>query len=265
MTAACPVCSRPQDQGLLCSNAASRPPTEYCTQQLERELGDVAAVVAELDITLSKQGRLGAGGPGGLARERLPLQPGAMDPIWVLGNVLTTWARDVCGDQAPESTKPPAVVAAWMLLSDIDRIRRHPAVEDLHDEVVDAVGLARRTVDRAAERKFLGPCWGEFEGVKCVEDLYVHPAATHARCRVCGSEVDVVERRAWLLEQAEDVICTVKEASRYLGEVGGIRVSEASIRGYLHRARIAYRPGGNSIRLGDLLEVVLDDAERKTA
>jgi hypothetical protein len=45
------------------------------------------------------------------------------------------------------------------------------------------------------------------------------------------------------------MLCTVKEASRYVGEIGHIRVTEASIRGYLHRGRLAYR-AGTMIRLG---------------
>jgi transposase len=86
------------------------------------------------------------------------------------------------------------------------------------------------------------------------------------QCKVCGSEHEVGERRAWLLERARDMIVTVREASQYLGEVGGIKVSQASIRGYLHRGKLAYRPGvENGIRLGDLLSVVLDESERKSA
>lgn len=301
MNAECPVCLRPSD-GLLCSNAASRPPTEFCTQQLERELGDVAAIVADMDITLSRQARIGGGGQSGLARERMPFHPGVVDPIWVLGNVLTTWARDVCGDTLPPEeaviyrnretpmlgpfcgfcihqtcmelrisekvTKPPAVIAAWMLLSNTPAIRRHPAVEELLDEVLDAIRLARRTVDRAAERKFLGPCDGKFEGVTCTEDLYVHPAATEARCRVCGTEHDVAERREWLLSKAEDLIVTPQEASRYVGEVGGIPVGHQRIRNYLDRGRIPTRhshDGVMRLRLGDLLEVLRDEAARHDA
>jgi hypothetical protein len=64
---------------------------------------------------------------------------------------------------------------------------------------------------------------------------------------------------------AADMLFTVKDAATMMGEVGGIKVTEASIRGYLHRKRIAYRPGGTMIRLGDLLAVVVDEGERKSA
>src|SRR5205085_1202577 len=97
-------------------------------------------------------------------------------------------------------------------------------------------------------------------------ELYARPTASEVTCRVCGSEHEVGERRAWLLQRAQDMIVTVREASQYLGEIGGIKVSQASIRGYLHRGKLAYRPGvTNGIRLGDLLTVVLDESERRSA
>jgi hypothetical protein len=259
---ACPCCGREQGAGLMC---------DTCTSLLERDLGDVPAIVAELDTTLAKQGRIGGGGSAGLARERMPLQADAMDPIWVLGNVLTTWARDVCGDDymPSASTKPPAVMAAWLLLSEIPTIRKHPACEELLDEITDAIRLARRTVDRPADREFVGPCNGVVpddtgRDVLCTEDLYARRGAAEVRCQVCGETHDVAQRRAWLLDQAADRLFTVREAAQMMGDVGGIRVTEAAIRGYIFRGRIGYHTG-KMIRLGDLLAVVIDDGERRSA
>jgi hypothetical protein len=82
---------------------------------------------------------------------------------------------------------------------------------------------------------------------------------------VCTTEYAVPERRAWMLEKAEDVLCTVREASSYMGEVGHITVTEASIRGYIHRNRLAYRPGTKLLRLGDLLSVLVNESEKRSA
>ena len=153
----------------------------------------------------------------------------------------------------------------------IPEIRRHPAVAELVDEITDAVHQARRVIDRPADRVYLGQCYVETpdpdgKQVTCLAELYARPTASEVQCKVCGAEHEVGERRAWLLQRAQDMIVTVREASSYLGEVGGIKVSQASIRGYLHRGKIAYRPGvENGIRLGDLLSVVLDESERKSA
>lgn len=258
----CPLCGCEQSEGLLCHAE---------TTLLERELGDVAAIVAELDTTLSKQARIGNGGTSGLARERTPIAVGAMDPIWVLGNVLTTWIRDITGDEwRPGLGANPATAAAAHLLMEIPAIRRHPAVDELVDEITDAIRLARRTVDRPADKVYLGQCLVETpddEGrqVTCLAEVYARPGAHEVTCKVCGVCHEVAERRAWLLQRAEDMLFTVQQAAQMVGDVGRIRVTEAAIRGYIHRKRIAYRPGGKLIRLGDLMAVVLDEGERKSA
>jgi hypothetical protein len=232
----------------------------------------VAAIVGELDITLSKQARIGVAGAPGLARERTPINVGAMQAADNLGNVLTTWARDVtegrnwvwvAGDRAPSKQSAAA------LLYNIDAIRRHPAVVELVDEITDAIRQARQAVDRPADRIFVGPCMAENpddEGrqVTCLEDLYARPQASEVRCKVCGTEHPVAERRSWLLEQARDRLFTVREAAQMMGDVGGIKVTEASIRGYVHRGRIVYHTG-TLILLGDLLKVILADSEKKGA
>src|SRR4051794_14189552 len=135
MTATCPSCDRPQDEGLLC---------HACTTTLEYELGDVASICHELDITLSKQARIGTGGKGGLARERTPLHVGAMNVATDLQNTLTTWVRDITGDDwRPGLGAHPAQAAACHLLLEVAAIRRHPAVVELVDEITDAVRQAR--------------------------------------------------------------------------------------------------------------------------
>ncbi|WP_372728959.1 hypothetical protein [Nocardioides sp.] len=259
MTASCPVCGCEQAESLLC---------HADTTALERELGDVAAIVADLDISLSKQARIGNAGQPGLARERTPINVGAMMAADVLGNTLTTWARDI-GEIRLLGYEDSSRFAAAFLLNHVPEIRRHPAVVELVDEITDAIRQARRAVDRPADRIFVGPCMAENpddEGrlVTCLEDLYARTNAAEVRCKVCATEHPVAERRAWLLEQARDRLFTVREAAQMMGDVGGIKVTEASIRGYIHRGRIAYHTG-TVIRLGDLLTVVVNDGERKGA
>lgn len=268
-SAQCPVCGNPQAQGLL---------DDACTTRLERELADVAAIVAELDVTLSKQARIGSGDHGGKKpkgwdRERLPINVGAIEAGDNLANVLTTWARDVYREDLSWAMHGfGSANYATVLLGAIDAVRRHPAVAELVDEVTDAVAQARRAVDRPADRIYLGQCYVETPDedgrqVTCLAEIWARPNASEVACKVCGAEHPVAERRAWLLQRASDLIVTVKEASQYLGEVGGIKVSQSSIRGYLHRQKLTYRPLGvtKGIRLGDLLAVVLDESERKGA
>lgn len=249
----CPLCQAEQSEGLLCHADTSR---------LERDLGDVASIVADLDITLSRQAKIGSGGKSGKggAHERFPIGMGAVDPRWVLENVLTTWIRDITGDTwRPALGTHPTQAAAAHLLIEIPAIRRHPAVEELVDEITDAIRLARRTVDRPAEQAFVGPCLAKFEDVTCTEDLYARPWSSHVTCKVCGITHEVADRRQWLLDQAEDRIVTVREAAQWVGMVGQIHVTEDRIRGYIRRGTLGTRSLPDdpiAIRLGDLLDLV---------
>lgn len=151
MSATCPACDRPQNEGLLCHG---------CTSTLEYELREVPAVVAELDTTLAKLGRMESG-KAGLASERSGYHQGASLAADYLCNTLTTWCRDVTGDDwRPAEWASPAVWSARHLLLEIDTIRRHPAADELHDEVCSAIRQARATADRPANRTTfeVGPC-----------------------------------------------------------------------------------------------------------
>ncbi len=258
MTSACPSCGCEQGAGLLCAAETGR---------LERDLGDVAAIVADLDISLSKQARIGnSSGPGGLARERTPINVGAMQVADNLGNVLTTWARDVVSEHLSAPTPPaPSVHAAFALLRHIDAIRRHPAVDELMDEITDAIAQARRIVDRPADRQYLGQCMVEFEGVACTEEVYARQGAGHTTCKVCGITHDVAERQLALLAEAHDRLFTVQEAAQVIGSFGERPITESTIRNYISKGQIGYhgKVGGKSvIRLGDLLIVIAENAAK---
>lgn len=256
MTSTCPVCEREQVDGLCCHS---------CTSALERDLGDVPAIVAELDVTISRQARIGSGGKGGLASERWCYNPGAAAVADDLANTLTTWARDVCGDTSPGPLSNPSHAAAALLLMHVPAIRRHPAVVELYDEITDAVKQARQAVDRPADRQYLGTCLAEFEGVTCTQEIFARPGASEARCKVCGITHDVVERRTWLLGEAEDRLFTVREAAQIMGSFANVLVSESTIRSYVSTKQLTYHgkvEGVSVIRLGDLWTVIAANAAK---
>lgn len=263
MTSTCPICDAPQDQGLAC---------HACVTRLERDLAQVPALVTELDVTLSRQARIGGGGDGkmgkGWAREKLPINVGAAAAAWDLEQTLTIWAREMSGN--PVAT---TVHASHVLLLHVNEIRRHPDVAHMIEKITQVITKARHAIDKPAERFFVGPCWATYpdeEGreVTCIADLYAKPRAEAVICKVpeCATEHQVAERRALLLDKARDRLFPVREAAQMMGDVGGIKVTEDRIRGYLRRGRLAYHPIGDKrgIRLGDLLTVVIDDSEKKS-
>jgi hypothetical protein len=268
MTAVCPVCQCEQAEGVLCHND---------TTALERELGDVAAIVGELDVTISKQAKIGnASGPGSLARERTPVNWGAAAVLDDLTNTLTTWARDLVSHHwFPKPTNPlsahvAANLAARVLLTHVPEIRRHPAVTELVDEIIDAIAQARRAVDRPADKVYLGQCLVETPDedgrqVTCLAEIYARPAASEVQCRVCSAEHPVAERREWLLQRARGLLFTVQEAAQLIGSYGELRITESTIRNYVSSGQIGYhgKVGGSSvIRMGDLLDTIATHAAK---
>jgi hypothetical protein len=210
-------------------------------------LAAVPALIDQLQIAVSKQAKVG-GGNGkagkGSAHERSPVNWGAAA------------VRDALLVE----------VALWG--DDIDAIRKHPQAADILSGVGRAVKDAYRAIDRMQDRKYLGKCMNTVDGVTCHAELWARPTAGELRCRDCGYEHNVANRRLDMLDMARDLIVTPREAARYIGEVGGIGIGEQRIRNYVDRKRITARPssdGAMKIRLGDLLVVILDDGERRTA
>jgi hypothetical protein len=233
VSAVCPSCGAPQVDGLLCYDDAIA---------VETMLAAIPELAHQLDVAISKQAKVATGGKAGKgsAHERSPVN---WDAVAVRDALLTEFAL-------------------WA--GDINDIRRHPQVSEIVVGIGRAVKDAYRTIDRMQDRQYLGQCMAEDDGAVCHAELWARPGAHQLTCSQCGTVHEVGARRAWLLEQAAGLLCTVKEASRYVGEVGGIRVTEASIRGYIHRGRIVYH-SGKMLRLGDLLAVVLDESERRSA
>jgi len=217
-----------------------------CCAAIETMLAAVPALVDQLEVAISKQAKIGGGGKAGKGsiHERSPINFGALAVRDALMVELALW-----GD-------------------DINVIRRHVQAADIASGIGKAVKNAYRAIDRMADRKYLGKCNHKLGGLNCPEELWVRPNAKDIRCKSCQYEHNVANRRLDMLEMAEDMLVTAKEASTYLGEIGGIKVTESSIRGYLHRGvRLSYRAPleAKRFRLGDLLAVVLDESERKSA
>ena len=160
------------------------------------------------------------------------------------------------------------IIEAAFVGQDMRWLRSHPQAGELISSFGRAVKNAYQAIDRARDRQYLGQCLAEEAGLICHAELWVKPGSHQHVCTQCETVHDVAKRRAKLLEDAEDLIVTPREASQYVGEIGGISVGHQRIRNYLDRGRIAKRPSTDGLmrfRLGDLLAVILDESERKSA
>lgn len=265
MSATCPSCGCHQPEGLLCHDD---------TAAVETMLAAVPQLVEQLDVAIAKMAKLSTGKAGkGSAHERSPINWG----IVAVRDALT-------------------LDAAWIEGWPINELRRHPQVAEMVSSLGRTVKDAYRAIDRARDRKYLGRCSHVSDGeatcgcnchggpgayrpacnvpggcgslhqkVTCYAELWVRPGVHKHTCKACNYTHDVAERRERMLEDAEDLIVTPREASQVVGEVGDMPIGHQRIRNYLDRARIPKRPSPDGVlrfRLGDLLMILREDAAR---
>src|SRR5690349_16592887 len=173
----------------------------------------VPALLDELQVAISKQAKISTGGKAGkgTAREKSPINFGALAVRDALLVEMALWGT-----------------------TEIDEIRKHPKAAEIVSGMGKAVKNAYRCIDRLQDRKYLGQCGATEDGAVCHAELWVKPGQHQIKCTQCETVHDVGDRRSDMLEQAKDMLFSVKESSQMMGEVAGIRVTEASIRGYLH-------------------------------
>jgi hypothetical protein len=242
----------------------------------------VAELVDNLHVAMAKQARINSGtqtkprprpkvaeqedGSHKLAHERLPINLGAAAALADLESYLGTWAMDVTDERWwPAPGEFTAVSAADALLEHIPEIRRHGAVTDLIEEISKVIDKGRKIIDRPQDLRYVGPCLAPTEQSPCSNDLYAAPGTKDVRCDKCGTKHEVADRPRELLEQSEDYIVTVREASQYIGYFGGTAVNQKTIRTWIDRKLLATRPGPTEerhIRLGDLYALLADRAEK---
>jgi len=263
LTNGCQVCSAPcGDAAYLC---------RAHTEDLALDLAAVPALLAELDITLTRQDRIAAERHGGRSADRpLPYNARAAAKASDLNTTLNAWALDVARLAEDERDRlvehhysDTAAVAAW-LGRNLHTLRLHVDAGQAHDEITNAVREARRAIDRPLERIFAGPCSEPLDdGTECREDLYAAPGKAHATCRGCGARHDMQERRDWMLSCIEDQVAYSGLLAGLVTNLG-VPIGSSTIRRYAAAGRIKVisvdakrRP---LYRIGDVLDVFLKRA-----
>ncbi len=262
-------CDRPSPDGApACSTCAL---TLY--EHLVLVNGDLAE---DLELALARQVRFGAGGRRG-GETPLPFGEEASEAIWVLRSAMVGWIRvleettpprpagPVCvtckhgSCQLSRHRKPPpdtlAGMASWLTWR-VEMLRHHEAGAEAVDELLEAVRQAQRTVDRPADRIYVGPC------DECGQSVYARPGRQTGRCRDCELEYGVDEQREWMRAQTEDMVGSaawVANVARGLG----VTVSASTVRSWAKRGKLtpaAYaeplKPGGEPrplYRVGDVV------------
>lgn len=258
-------CGRPCPDGYACTR---------CAEMTDRDLASVPNLEADLEITLTRQDRIGEpGGSGGRrAVEPLPYSPVASSVGWTLTNTITTWCRHVMEQRgeavgAPQLGPGAADAARW-LRKHVEWLRHRPEAAEAFGEIQYAVAQARITIDQRTPRWYAGPCGAPTEGGQCEADLHGFPGAAVIRCRVCGTEFDAEARKEWLLAAAEDTLAHAELIGRAAAALG-VEISPADVRYYAASGQIVAhgvsRAGSAQYRFGDVMDVARAIAARKAA
>lgn len=158
MSARCGLgCGRPAPNGTIC--------TQH-TWELQRDLDAVPDLLADLDLTLARQGKLGPVTEKVKGKGETPVSfnPAASAAADHLRDVLVRWAR-LCGMPWAEY----ATTAAAHLLARLPELGTRGDLPTMADQIGLVVDAARRAVDAPAMRTVIpvGPCPETPDGRLC--------------------------------------------------------------------------------------------------
>jgi hypothetical protein len=241
----CPVCERPVTGAVLCP---------FCTNEILKALADVPMLLAELDITATRQAKVAPRASGGRSAETpLPYGARASDAIRQFTSVLLLWA----GAINPQGLTFTALTAAAHLRIHINLVRQHGMAEKIYDQVTSARAHAFEVIDRDPDLVPAGECGAELaDGDTCTEILYGDPDRATVKCR-CGAQYDM--DRTWMLTAAREQQWTAAEIGRVTPGVTASMVRDYARRGLVKACGERKIGPSRTIpvyRVGDLLDLL---------
>ena len=256
MAAVCASCTRPVQNGFLCTT---------CTNSLVDDLAKVEPLLIELEVTRTRQDRIGETSVRPSSGTLLPWKEHASEAYWVLASTVLVWIRLVVERIGHDPVDPvgddPASWSGW-LLRHINGLRLLTMAGECADEIGNAIDLAVRAVDRPPTHVYVGPCGATNPEFECDAELYALSGADTVICPMCDVEHDMPARRVFLLGKARDRLAPIPTISRALSTWMERQVTQAALRGYVHRGRLVRkgvdRRGQDLYRVGDAADVVVD-------
>jgi hypothetical protein len=200
---ACSVDGRPTSDLRLCNG---------CLDQLKAELRAIPDLVAQLEVTLTRQARIGERNGPRSTETPLPYHAGASVDLETITTTLHMWCRTIAEKRGVQldAEPEPVQLSRWLLRYPTEAAQLEDAHE-LFENIHAMTKAARRTIDLAPDRRFLGPC------DECGAELYIWctpnriPETVHCTTEECPFTARVEERRGYLLEKAGNQLLTAHE------------------------------------------------------
>lgn len=175
---------------------------------------------------------------GGSSRDRLPINPRLTDATHNLHANLTSWARMVAEEKPTpiDCDNNPYSISAW-LYRHADWLTTHPAIDDMHTEISDALTEILHCIDKGDDRIFLGVHAGIQVWASPGQKTVTLPGGEHRT---------VKEVRGWMQRDTLQVQGTAREVAIILSEVHGIPIAAKRITAHHRedqRARLEGRMG----------------------
>lgn len=210
---------------------------ESCVINLANDLDTVDDdLLAELDVVLSRQHRLGADTGTRVAGGERPLSVhiGALNAKVALSKALRA-ALVAVGDTGAVND---VIAGAERLGERLNDLRVCKDAGEHHDAVLDAVRRAWRVIDGPAERVVLGTCGAWANGEECEQQLNAEPGVEFVVCTECGTRWEVTVRRDRMRDIVERSIPVTATQAEGLLLAAGESVSASQIRNLASRGRV---------------------------
>ena len=234
-----------------------------CGKELSALLSDLPWLCDQLEITVTRQDKLGLASVGKSSDNPSPINVGAMELSRNLRNQLTTIVRDLCDPTHHRLPDLPtnAAAARW-LGHQLVLITCSPAAGDIYQEIRGATDAILEVINRSS-RMWCGPCTTVVAhdpngaDIECGTDLYAdrYNLAEMIQCPKCRcfieprSQLLATIKRGDLLPEAKllEIMDSLGEKVSRVRLYDWIKAGSLRPRGYVHHGRIV----AERIRRGD--------------
>ena len=202
-----------------------------CIENLEVALGDVPALLADLEVLAAKQARFSASGKGN-DRSPLPFNPHAADRIAYLSNEVTSAVRMLCQSRGIRPQVTDAVSASRWLLRNVHAVALDQAGPDVTVGILREHRRAIFAIDRPPDRPYIGVC------DLCQTPMHAKEGEPEFTCATCSATYVVAERKAKIDAKVQTALLSLREIADLSARHLGGKITLKQLEGLVRRRRL---------------------------